>query len=200
MQKKLLAGIAPMLAIVAFAVVPAVAQAEPHWYQKKVLLGASPTTVTTAGTLTLNALSATTVCKVNDAEEIWNPAGGGAGLDLMTAFNLFKCKVKVASAACPKGPITVVAEGLPWPSRLFTEPPSTIRDEITKVQLNIGCANSAGTVGDVFEGTLTPQVVKGKLVFGGPSGGTLFDSLLNPMTVSGNDNFVSPKTILAKDP
>jgi hypothetical protein len=200
MPKKLLAGIAPMLAIVAFAVVPAVAQAEPHWYQKKTLLPVAPTTVATAGTLILNALGATTSCNVSDAEEIWNPVGGGAGQDLTTAFNLSKCKVKVGSAACPKGAITVLAEGLPWPSRLFTEPPATIRDEITKVRLNIGCVGSSGTAGDVFEGSLTPQVGKSKLVFGGPGGGTLLDIGANPMTVSGNDNFVSPKGILAKDP
>jgi hypothetical protein len=200
MQKKLLAGIAPMLALVAFAVVPAAAQAEPHWYKGKVALGSTPLAVTTGGNLTLNALGATIKCKVNDVEEIWNPSAGGPGVDLMTAFNLSKCKVKVASPGCPKGPITVLAENLPWPSRLFTEPPATIRDEIATVRLNVGCANSAGTVGDVFEGKLTPEVAKGRLVFGGPSGGVLVDSGANPLTVSGNDNFTSPKTILAKDP
>lgn len=200
MNRKLLTGIAPVLAVAVFAVAPAVAQAEPHWYKNKAPIGSAPLTVTTAGNLTLNALGATISCKVNDAEEIWNPASGGPGVDLMQAFNLSKCKVKVASAACPKGAITVAAEGLPWPSRLFTEPPATIRNEIVKVRLNVGCAGSSGTVGDVFEGTLTPEVVKGKMVFGGPSGGTLFDAGANPLTVSGNDNFTSPKTILAKDP
>jgi hypothetical protein len=200
MNRKLLAGIAPMLAVVAFAVVPAIAQAEPHWYKNKAPVGSAPMTVTTAGNLTLNALGATIKCKVNDADEIWNPASGGPGIDLMTAFSLTKCKNKVATAACPKGAIAVTAEVFPWPSRLFTVAPATIRNEIVKVRLNVGCAGTSGTVGDVFEGSLTPEVVKGKMVFGGPSGGTLLDAGLNPLTVSGNDNFTSPKTILAIDP
>ncbi|HEX4467792.1 MAG TPA: hypothetical protein VH025_11445 [Solirubrobacteraceae bacterium] len=199
MNRKFLAAIAPVLACTALAVAPALAQAEPHWYKGKVLLGSTPMTVTTSGNLTINALGATIKCKVNDAEEVWNPSGG-PGVDLMAAFTLTNCKNKVATAACPKGAIAVTAEGFSWPSRLFTEAPTTIRDEINKVRLNVGCAGTSGTVGDVFEGTLTPEVGKGKLAFGGAGGGTLVDAGLNPLTVSGNDKFASPKGILAKDP
>jgi hypothetical protein len=201
MIQKRFACLAPLLAVMAFAVVPAAAQAAPHWYKKNIAVGPTPVTVTTAGTLTLNALSTTIVCKVNDAEEIWNPTGG-AGQDLVTAFAL-TCKNKVASAACPKGKVSVLAEALGWPSRLISTPPpgSVIRDEIVKVRLNVGCAGSSGTVGDVFEGSLTPEVGKGKLIFGGPGGGTLFDGASNPMTVSGMDSLKgAPGQITANDP
>ena len=103
MRKKLLAGLVPLLAITAFAVVPAAAQASPHWYKKNVLIGSSPVTVATSGSLSFSVLGAVIKCKVSDSEEIWNPVGGGPGEDLMTSFNLTMCKVKVASSACTKG-------------------------------------------------------------------------------------------------
>jgi len=121
----------------------------------------------------------------------------------MTAFVLSGCKNKVASAACPKGALTIKAEGLPWPSRLISTPPpgSVIRDEIVGIKLLVGCAGSSGTVGDLFEGSLSPEVGNGTLIFGGPGGGTLFDSGANPMTASGIDKLMVPKSnITAKDP
>jgi len=204
MHKKLFVSLVPLLAVTAFAVMPAVAQAAPHWYKKNVLLGAAPVTVaTSSSSIVLNALGATIKCKLSDAEEIWNPASGGAGEDRVTTFTLSGCKVKVASAACPTGPISVKAEVLPWRSLLVsTTPPSgVIRDEIMKVRLLVGCMSSAGTVGDEFEGTLTPEVGKGDLIFGGPGGGTLLDPSLNPLTVTGKDNLKAPPgKITANDP
>ena len=201
MSRKFLAGLAPLLAVIAFAVVPAAAQAEPHWYKKGVPV-TSPVVTTTIGTLTLKALGAEIKCKVNDKEEIWNPSTGGAGEDLMLGFALIGCKNKIATPACPKGPISVLAEGLPWRTLLVTTPPpgSVIRDLIFGVKLNVGCANSAGTVGDVFEGTLSPEVVPGALVFG-PGSGTLFDGGGNPLTITGIDKILAPPgKIEAKDP
>ena len=71
-----------------------------------------------------------------------------------------------------------------------------------KIKLVVGCAGSSGTVGDVFEGSLSPEVANGNLTFGGPGGGTLFDSASNPMTVTGNDNLIGPPKgkITAQDP
>ena len=74
-----------------------------------------------------------------------------------------------------------------------------IRDEIEKVRLVVKC--NAASAGDEFEGTLTPEVGNGVLIFGGPGGGTLFDGSLNPMTVSGKDKLKAPPgKITAKDP
>ncbi len=203
MSRNFTAGLAPLLALIAFAVVPAAAQAEPHWYKKLKAVTSTPVATTTIGALTLKALGVEIKCKVNDKEEIWNPAGGGAGEDIMTGFALINCKNKVATPECPKGPITVKAENLPWPTRLVTTPPpgSAIRDVISGVKLVLGCVNSAGEPGIAFEGTLSPEVGAGTLIFGGPGGGTLFDSFLNPMTVSGIDKITAPPgKITAKDP
>jgi hypothetical protein len=204
MNRKRFVSLVPLLAVMAFAAVPAVAQAAPHWYKKNVIIGPSPVTVTTiGGAITLNVLSATISCNVADSEEIWNPVGG-SGQDLVTGFALTGCKNKTASAACPKGPLEVKSEGLGWPSRLITTPPpgSVIRDEILKIRLNVGCAGTSGTVGDVFEGSLSPEVGNGTLIFGGPGGGTLTDSGSNPLTVSGLDKLGGPPKgkIRAKDP
>jgi len=203
MSRKFMAGLAPLLALIAFAIVPAAAQAEPHWYKKNALVGSAPVAMATVGVLTLNALGAEIKCKVIDKEEIWNPSSGGAGEDVMTGFALIGCKNKIATPACPKGPITVIAENLPWRTLLVTTPPpgSVIRDVIFGVRLWVGCANSAGTVGDVFEGTLSPEVGVGALIFGGPGGGTLFDAFSNPLTVSGVDKIAAPPgKVTAKDP
>lgn len=199
-MRKKLAVLAPLLAVMAFAVIPASAQAVPHWYKKNVLIGSAPIPAATAGVLELTSLGTTIKCKVKDTEEIWNPASGGPGEDLMTAFQLVKCKNSPGNSACPPGKVEVFANGLPWPSVLVstTTSPPAILDEIKKVRLLVRCI--PGTVGDEFEGTLSPEVVGNVLVFG-PGSGTLTDASLNPMTVSGKDKIISgPGKVTAKDP
>jgi hypothetical protein len=188
-MRKRLAVLAPLLAVMAFAAIPAAAQAVPHWYKKNVLLGSGPVPVATNGALQLEALGTKVTCKVKDSEEIWNPASGGPGEDLMTSFQLVKCKSSPGNSACPPGNVQVLANGLPWPSVLVEEPGPVIRDEIKKVRLILRCI--PGTVGDEFEGTLSPEVVGNVLVFG-PGSGTLLDASLNPMTVAGKDKLVAP--------
>ena len=58
-----------------------------------------------------------------------------------------------------------------------------------------------GTPPVEFEGSLTPEVGNGKLIFGGPGGGELEDPFSNKMEISGTDNMVAPPgKITAKDP
>jgi hypothetical protein len=186
-MRKFVGAIVPLLVVTAFAVVPAAASAAPHWFKGKFELTSAHVTVTTAGNLTLVAAGATIKCKVNDAEEIWNPVGGGAGEDLMTAFNFSKCKVTAGSSACPtKGFVEVLPNGLNWPSHLLAGPP--IRDEIQKMRIIIRCL--AGTPPDEFEGSLTPEVEKNKLVFG-PGSGALTDPFSNTLEISGFDNMTA---------
>lgn len=201
MSRKFMTGLAPLIAVTAFAVVATAAQAAPHWYKKNALVGSTPVATTTSGTLILKTLGAEIKCKVNDKEEIWNPSSGGAGEDVMTGFALIGCKNKIATAACPKGKISVIAENLPWRTLLVsTTPPSVIRDLIFGVKLTVGCSNSAGALGDVFEGTLSPEVGVGTLIFG-PGSGTLLDPFSNPLTISGVDKIVAPPgKVTAKDP
>jgi hypothetical protein len=185
MNKKLF-GLVPLMAVTAFMVIPAAAQAQ-QWYKKGKPITSTPVTTTTSGNLILNALGQEIKCKLNDAEEIWNPASG-PGEDNVVAFTLSGCKAKKSSSACPKGAVEVIANALPWRSVLLAGPP--IRDEILKVRLILRCA--AGTVGDEFEGSLTPEVGNGSLNFGGPGGGTLTDGFLNPMTLTGKDSIKAP--------
>ncbi len=193
MRKKFLAGLAPLL-VVSALVIPAAAQALPHWYQGKVLL-TSPATVSTAGSLTFSSPSEVVKCTVADSEEVWNPVGGGAGMDLMLGFTTSKCKVTKATAACPKkgSTPTVLANGLTWPS--FLQAGTPIVDEILKVRLIVGCL--AGAVPQEFEGSLSPTVEKTKLLFGGPSS-TLENVLKEKLEVSGKDTMAGGFT--AKDP
>lgn len=198
-MRKRTAVLAPLIAVLALAVIPAAAQAVPHWYKKNVLVGSAPVPVATTGALTLEALGTKVKCKVKDTEEIWNPASGGPGEDLMTGFTLTGCKSMPGSSACPKGPVEVLANGLPWLSKLVSILPGpVIRDEILKVRLLLRCI--PGTPGDEFEGTLSPEVGVGVLNFG-PGSGTLTDASLNPMTVSGKDKMTAPPgKVTAKDP
>jgi hypothetical protein len=75
-----------------------------------------------------------------------------------------------------------------------------VRDEIFKIRLVVGCAGSSGTVGDVFEGSLAPEVGNNNLIFG-PGSGSLFDSGSNPLTIVGKDKLIASKgNVTAKDP
>jgi len=200
MRSRLFGSAALLCAVIAFGVIPAAAQAEPHWYKKGVLIGSAPVTTKTGGALTLSAGGAVIKCKVADVEEIWNPASGGAGEDLMTTFTLSGCKNSKPTSACAKGAVEVTANGLPWLSKLVTITAGpVIRDEILKVRLLVKC--NSGTPPDEFEGTLTPEVGIGQLIFGGTGGGTLFDIFSTPMEVSGKDKIAAPPgKITAKDP
>lgn len=200
-MKKQLLGLMPLLAVVAFAAVPAAAQAAPHWYKKNVLIGSSPVTVATSGNFTVMTPSVTVKCKLVDSEEIWNPASGGPGQDLMTSFTFSGCKNKSSSAACPKNSATVVANGLAWPSHLVssTGTPPVIGDEIQKMRLLVQCL--PGTVPLEYEGSLTPEVgAKGALEFG-PTSGTLLSGGVIPLTLTGKDKLTAPPgKITATDP
>jgi len=168
----------------AMAIAPTPTSA-PHWYKKSVELpaGGPHVSVATSGNLTLQALSKEAICKVTDTEEIWNPLGGGAGQDSVTAFKL-QCKSK---NLCPLHTSTeVLAKGLPWPSHLLAGAP--VRDEIEQIKLEVRCN---GGYLDEFTGALTPEVGAGALVFGAGSG-ALHDGFGNPATVSGSDKLKAP--------
>jgi hypothetical protein len=198
---KKLHSLIPLLALVAFAAIPAAAQALPHWYKKGVIIGSSPVTVVTSGAFTVTTPSLTVKCKLSDSEEIWNPASGGPGQDLMTSFTFAGCKNKASSAACPKNTAEVLPNGLPWPSHLIssTSSPTVIRDEIQKMRLIVRCL--AGTVPFEYEGSLTPEVGNGALIFGGPGGGALLEGGINPLTLTGKDKMTAPPgKITAQDP
>jgi hypothetical protein len=198
---KKLHGLIPLLALVAFAAIPAAAQAVPHWYKKGVPIGSAPVTVVTSANLTVATPVVTVKCKLADTEEIWNPASGGPGQDLMTSFTFSGCKNKASTAFCPKNSATVTAIALPWPSHLFTTStaPPVIRDEIEKMRIVVQCL--PGTPALEYEGSLTPAVGTNSLEFGGPGGGALLEGGVNPLTLTGKDKLKAPGgAITAQDP
>jgi len=167
MGRRRLAGFAPALAVgvFAFALAPAAAQAELHWYKgsTEIAKGAAHTQVATKGTLAFTYLNGTQVgrvvkCKVKDAEEIWNPFPVGNGEDQVNALEFTGCKA--TPAICPKK-LFVEALGLPWHSKLWVKAPKE-GDEIEGVKLEVGCRGGAT---GLFEGELLGPVSPGVAEF-----------------------------------
>jgi hypothetical protein len=188
MFRKLMMSLTPMLAMVAFAVIPAVAQGA-VWQHclnvggtggfathkctgeegvgpwNWVTIPENPQTkeqVKSHGALTFNvpAASQKITCQSRDRGFIWNE--GGVGHDEVTEFVNTKC---VGNPTC--SPVAVVAKGLPWKTELFLEG-VTIRDRITGVAVEVSCNVLTG----IFKGTLTPAIntTNGSAEFGAGSG------------------------------
>jgi hypothetical protein len=213
MSRKLYAALLPVLAVVAFAAMPAIAQAQPHWYSNGVKIKAgtkevpNDVQVTTTGTLTLHALKRAIECKVKDKGSIWNPAGGGAGEDEITEFVNSECKIVEGAAICTVATeLEVIALNLPWYTILEViagEIRDRIYAEVAGVKKGIEVAiECKGTVEDVFTGMLTPKIGNSVAEFGTGSG-ELEDPAKNKATVTGNDAIKGPagdETITAKNP
>lgn len=230
MSKKLYAAFVPLFAVAAFAVMPAVAQAQPHWYScqsghkefKNALCTEAssagpfgwvriaenkPVTVTSEGspTLTLHALAKEITCGVKDKGTITNPTGGGAGINSITEFENKEC-VAAPTAICAAGEVlTVVASRGGNPLSATNEWPSTLLagPPIRDEIREIEIKIECnGVVEDVFTGTLTPKVGSSVLEFETGSG-ELVDPAGNKGTVSGKDDTKGPAGdvgITAKNP
>jgi hypothetical protein len=95
MVKKL--GLAPLLAITAFAVMPVVAQAETqHWYRSgaKLAEGTSVPIVLFGGKVNLSRTDADgeVNCRTVGGGVIENPVGGGAGVGRTNSLAYYECK------------------------------------------------------------------------------------------------------------
>jgi hypothetical protein len=140
MNKKFLMGLAPLLAIVAFAVAPAVSQAAEPCYTKSSPLCSSvketPIEVYAWGTLTLKTVVGGTgevTCHNAAAGTIKNPAVG-KGEGETVEFATYDC----AASTCPAF-TKVEAESLPWPSLLEEKAPPKIRAKTSGVKVSIAC-------------------------------------------------------------
>jgi hypothetical protein len=174
MSKKLYAAFVPLLAVAAFALVPASSQAaEFHWYsclkhagtgekfsdsecQKPLAAGAwewvrlpftsVKTQVVTFGKLTLTASNGIVItCKKVDAGNIWNVTEATAGQDNIEVFVNYEC----TSAQCAT--VSVTAKNLPWTSELAAGPV----DKIKGIEVTVNCAGTELT----FKGELSPKIV-----------------------------------------
>ena len=152
MSKKLLTGLAPLVAIAAFVVMPAVAQAEPHFYKNNSLAAASEKIpVFSWGKLTLEPepqIAASTTCENIAGGYVENPSGGGAGIGATLRFATYNC----TNAECPAGEIEIagkkfekefevvsVPQKFPWPSVLTEAEAGIIRTESKGVQVELAC-------------------------------------------------------------
>ena len=182
---KLYAAVLPLLAMAAFAVAPALAQAEPYWTSNgKIIKEAQVETATTSGSLTVHFGSKAVICKATDEETIENPTGGGPGTDKVKTFLLTDCKGKL-TPCLPTEKLTLIAAGLNWPSELL---PTPIRDEISGMEIEVKCN---GTTIATYTGELTPAVTSTSSLEFGPGSGEL-ESGLKKLTISGIDKLKGP--------
>jgi len=163
MKKRFLIGLAPLLAIAAFAVVPGVAQAAcistkagecPHYFvegSKKSVQGAKTGVSIGWGDITLTGtagalIGAHITCHNAAAGTLNNPepTASEAGKGAVSVFNPFECKQE---KICPSltNKVKVIAENLPWPDLLTEEVAGVIRQETTGVKVDIIC-EEAGVV------------------------------------------------------
>jgi len=133
MNRKFL-GLAPLLAIVAFALVPTAAQAS-IWTSNGTPVGTEPVTVTGWGTLTLTGAAGNITCHNAAAGTVANV--GGVGVGSTQVFTTYDCE----STTCP-AENSATAKGLPWPSKLTPGPP--IRSVTEKIKVTILCTAEEG--------------------------------------------------------
>jgi hypothetical protein len=179
MFKKCYVAFVPMLAAAAFIVMPAVAQASPHWYKCTSVeagtgkySGASCTEAAMGGSYELDMipngashklpveLSGSRVefkwpsgagwrCHVSAAGDVWNEAVGGKGTITSLAFSL--CSM-IPESACPVPSFEM--EKLPYSMEIEKGPVA----KIAGMEITLLCSGtSTVTVG----GGLTPKVVNG---------------------------------------
>ena len=218
MSRKLYAALLPLFAVAAFAVLPAVAQAQPHWYSNgKIIKAGTKVAVTThssPGGLDFKAVGETITCTVKDKGTITNPTGGGAGVDEITEFENTKCVAEPSSCAAGETE-TLTAGNLPWPSVLSGPPGGPFKDTISKIEIKVECSTKG--VIDTFTGQLTPTIVNGTTGsltgcekgtdtvanFDALGTGSLTDPLGNPGVPSGKDCIWGPagdEVITVKNP
>ena len=145
MNRKFLIRLAPLLAIAAFAVVPAAAQGAKYFKAGAEIPVGEHVPTLSWGTLTLTpnpAVAPATTCENVVGGFVTNGAETGEGAT--SNFATYNC----VNAGCPPGKVkigegefekefVVVATKLPWPSTLIEE--EGIRVNSTGVQVSLGC-------------------------------------------------------------
>jgi len=151
--RKLCMGLAPVLAIVAFAAAPGAAQATvPHWFSNSIELSkecptpkigeeCSPISIG-YGHLELKGEVGSVLHSVIQCQNViagisWNPEDGTAGKGEIDAFGTFNCE----ATTCGVEKTEVVAEKLPWGGQLLEEGTVEVpfRAETTKIKVGVFC-------------------------------------------------------------
>jgi len=162
MSKKLYIGLAPLLAIAAFVLTPAVAQAtSPHWFVNGTEAPhGEPVETISWGQLTLESepagIALPVICNNVAGGTIENPKNGGPGVAKTANFATYECKDEECPAGLVSGlekefNVVSAPQDLPWPATLIGTAP--------KAKLN-----STGVVVELeCDGRLAPAS-------GGPAG------------------------------
>src|SRR3984893_15855039 len=159
--KGFIAVVASLLALAAFVVAPAVAQAalEPHWYANGVFIKEAevvkPVTLTSNVTFAVKGegKAYSTKCSFKASESVTNPTGGSAGTDEFTEFALTKCKLaKSTTAPCGTFSTPEIIVKTPMATKLATAPKGVVLDSVTFTSLEYKCS---GTLVKTYTGTLT---------------------------------------------
>ena len=204
--KGFIAVVASLLALAAFVVAPAVAQAalEPHWYANGVFIKEAevvkPVTLTSNVTFAVKGegKAYSTKCSFKASESVTNPTGGSAGTDEFTEFALTKCKLaKSTTAPCGTFSTPEIIVKTPMATKLATAPKGVVLDSVTFTSLEYKCS---GTLVKTYTGTLTPHVIFDKakassiLKFTGATAGGELKSTTGAlvMTALGASNIVGP--------
>jgi hypothetical protein len=189
MSRKLRMGVAPVLLVAAFAVMPAAAQAAPHFYKNKVLApeesggpGAEGTDIIAWGTLTLITKTVGTITCLNEmGGDAYNPIGGGAGEGKIDAYAVYDCTNELCEIAF-KSKQEIIPEGLEkfgeWEARLTEAVAGKPRlktgnselNSPTQIKFLIECPPAGfGEIKVKSKGELSPLVQNGTAVGSAPS-------------------------------
>jgi len=184
MSKKLRMGLAPVLLFAALAVMPAAAQAVPHFYSNKIILpeesggpGAEGKDVIAWGTLVLQTKTVGVITCLNEfGGDSYNPIGGGAGEGKVDAYAVYDCTNEACEVTL-KSKQEIVPEGLDkfgeWETKLTEAVAGKPRlksgnselNSPTQIKFLIACPPAGlGEIKTKAKGELTPLVVNGTAI------------------------------------
>jgi len=215
MSRKIYAALLPVLAVAAFAAIPATSQAAVHWFKcehsaakthKWTDSSCSVANAKTEGeyervelplekegkvtkirvkTFGVLTLSVGTVHVTCFVDDHGKVWNKTAATNGLDEVQFFE-NYECESTSCPSG-VTITAEGLPWATELGAGPIDTIKG----IQIKLVCT---GVLTETFTGELSPKFVNGTQANGGGSfaqfeagSGTLTGSGGNKATAEGRD-------------
>jgi hypothetical protein len=180
---RLALGLMVPLGVIVAVIIPATAQAAPHWYKAGTKLpetGAETAVTLLSKGLVLNekTVKAKISCETKDEAKIFNPTGAGSGKSKILSISVLNNPCPTDVPFCK---VKTVAEGLEWETQL-AETAGVIRDDIKGIKIKItfegaSCMYLNKTAR--FVGELNPRFVNGTT--GGEAGcqgATLTDSRL----------------------
>jgi hypothetical protein len=189
MSRKLRMGFVPVLLVAVFAVMPAAAQAVPHFYKNKVIApeesggpGAEGTDIIAWGTLTLQTKTVGVITCLNEfAGDAYNPIGGGAGEGKIDAYIAYDCKNELCESAFASKQ-EIIPEGLEgfgeWEAKLTEAVAGKPRlktgnstlNSPTQIKFLIKCPPAGlGEINTKSKGELSPLVSNGTSIGLSPS-------------------------------